>query len=172
MAGKYTDTEIIAALKASRGVIAAAAKAIGCSRWVITKRAKTNEKNKELLAHPRGGSKGKQQFTDKKIIAAVREAEGMLSVAARALGCSRRTIEERANTSQAVRDAINEEREFQLDTAESELNKAIKAGKPWAITYKLSTLGKKRGYTKAQTIDMNQTITVDLPDSFNWNTKD
>ena len=55
-----------------------------------------------------------------------------------------------------------------LDDAETGLAKAVREGEKWAIIFVLSTLGKKRGYTKEQTIDMNQHIIVDVPESFKW----
>lgn len=164
----YTDTEIINALKRAEGVVAEAARLLGCSRALINKRAGANEHIRAYIVRRRGRKSGDKQYTDQDIVQAIRAANGLLSVAAEKLGCSRRTIELRAKESEEVREAISTAQERELDEAESQLGKAVRAGKAWAIIFILSTLGKKRGFTKQQIIDMNQHIIVDLPESFQW----
>ena len=92
-------------------------------------------------------------YTDQQICDALREANGFVSQAAEALGCSLQTIYSRLETSEAVkavRDAINESH---LDHAETRLFDAIDRGEPWAIKFFLAYKGKSRGYQDSKKIE-------------------
>ena len=86
--------------------------------------------------------------TDAQIIDALKEARGMVAVAARKLGVSRVTIYNRRERSEAVRDAIEEARDFTTDVAELKLYESIQKGEAWAVQFYLKTLGKERGYSE------------------------
>lgn len=90
------------------------------------------------------------RFTNEQIIKALRESRGLVAVAARKLGCARQTIYNRAEKSEAVREALVEAREFTTDIAEAALYKAIEAGEGWAVCFYLKTQGKGRGYIERQ----------------------
>ncbi|MEO8270303.1 MAG: hypothetical protein ABI557_11330, partial [Aureliella sp.] len=53
-----------------------------------------------------------------------------------------------------------------LDAAESQLFKAVRAGKPWAIRFVLSRLGRSRGYGATLSVDSQVVgrVVVYLPD--------
>lgn len=88
--------------------------------------------------------------TDREIVEAVTQAKGLVSVAARSLGISRRTIYNRRKKSRAIREAIEEAREYTSDVAENELFRAIQRGEAWAVCFYLKCQAKNRGYTERQ----------------------
>ena len=85
-----------------------------------------------------------------KMADAIRESHGMLSIAARRVGCSLATVYRHRDKFAVVRQAIEESRELMTDTAESALFDAIRAGQPWAVQFYLKTIGKNRGYVERQ----------------------
>jgi hypothetical protein len=91
--------------------------------------------------------------TNAKIIAALRDTRGMVTVAARKLGISRQQIYRRIESSEDVREALEESRDFTTDTAELALYKAIQDGEAWAVCFYLKTQGKERGYVEKQQIE-------------------
>jgi len=98
--------------------------------------------------------------SDAEIIKAVTKANGMITVAARALKIDPKTIRNRIKSSERVAAAIAESREFMLDTAEQKLFQAIKAREPWAVAFFLRTIGKARGYVeRAEQAGVNLNIT-------------
>lgn len=94
----------------------------------------------------------------KAMIEAVKQSKGMLTVAARSLGCARATIYNAAAKHPKLQEAIDDAREETTDLAELKLFSAISNGEPWAISLYLTTVGKVRGYVKRQEIE-----TVNLP---------
>jgi hypothetical protein len=95
-----------------------------------------------------------QKYSDEAIVTALRDAKGMVYLAARNLGCSPDTIYERRKTVPVVGDVITECRGVVIDTAEQKLWEAIEKGEPWAIQMALKTIGKKRGYVEKQELDV------------------
>ena len=95
--------------------------------------------------------KGKTISTAR-IIAALRRHDGLVSLAAKALGCTHVTIYTRAKAEPVVAAALEEARSALLDVAESQLFKHIRKGNLKAITYTTSRLGRHRGYvTRSET---------------------
>jgi len=86
------------------------------------------------------------------IEAALRETRGMVYLAARRLGCSHNTIRSWLERSPHLREILEMEDESVTDTAELKLYQAIINGEPWAIQYRLSRKGKRRGYTEQKDI--------------------
>jgi hypothetical protein len=87
------------------------------------------------------------QRTNAQIITAIRDSRGLIAVAARKLGVSRRTIYNRMEKSEEIREALDEARDFVLDVGQAKLYQAVEAGESWAVQYLLNTLGKERGFT-------------------------
>jgi hypothetical protein len=85
--------------------------------------------------------------TDAQIIEAIRNSRGLIAVAARKLGVSRRTVYNRMEKSEDIREALDEARDFVLDVGQAKLYQAVENGESWAIQYLLTTLGKSRGFT-------------------------
>lgn len=107
--------------------------------------------------------------TDEQIAHALRDARGLIAVAARKLGITRQTIYNRRKTSEVIEDAITEAREFTTDVAEAKLFQAIESGEAWAVCFYLKCQGKDRGYTERVEQDLTGTITLrvvwDTPDA-------
>lgn len=94
---------------------------------------------KEDMANPK-------RYTAAQMIAAIQQAKGNVSAVARALGTSRQTVLNYANEYTTVKQALDDEREAMIDTAESALHAAILDKQGWAVCFTLKTLGKSRGY--------------------------
>ena len=81
------------------------------------------------------------------VIEAIKRASGLLINAARALGVSRTSMYRYVDRYEAVKECLEEEREYFLDQAELALHTAIARGEPWAIKLLLLGPGKSRGYS-------------------------
>jgi hypothetical protein len=95
----------------------------------------------------------KQKFTAAQVIEALEKTCGMKGPAARLLGCSRRTVANYAKRYASVAEAIEEQRELNLDAAEMSLLRAVERGEAWAVCFYLKTQGKHRGYTEKTEVE-------------------
>ena len=89
-----------------------------------------------------------QRFTEEQVAQAVMEAGGILTTAARRLGCASCTVYEYLERFPALKGVLGEARESSVDLAESKLMEAINAGNLTAIIFFLKTQGKSRGYSE------------------------
>lgn len=89
-----------------------------------------------------------ERYTAEQVIAALRAARGLASVAARTLGCSRQTVQNYIERHPTVRAAQHDAREEIIDLAEGRFYEAINRGESWAVMAALRTIGKDRGYTE------------------------
>lgn len=94
------------------------------------------------------------------MIDALKEAGGMVYVAARKLGCDPKTVYNYAKRHSVVQEAINDERGHFLDTCELALKGAVVAGEGWAVCFALKTLGKDRGYIERHQLEHSGKIDV------------
>lgn len=78
---------------------------------------------------------------------AIKEAHGIISVAAENLHIARETLHRRIQRSTKLQTAVHTAREKNIDIAEGKLLKQMNADYFPAIKYFLSTQGKTRGYT-------------------------
>lgn len=92
-------------------------------------------------------------YTDEQIITALRSCRGMVYVAANQLKCSPNTIKKRIEKSQKLKDVLEAETGFMLDTAELKLVSKVIDGDVGAIRYLLSCKGRDRGY--GERLDVN-----------------
>lgn len=96
------------------------------------------------------------KYSKEDIISAIREAKGVLTVAASILDCDRSTIYKRMQNDEDIKEAHEQASEVMLDQAENALYDLIDSDKHkdhWkAVRYLLSTKGKKRGYVERQEI--------------------
>jgi hypothetical protein len=83
---------------------------------------------------------------------ALKDAQGLVSVAARALGCRTQTIYNYMKKYKSVERARFESREQLLDLAEAKLFEQIKDGNMTGIIFALKTVGKHRGYVERREI--------------------
>lgn len=102
----------------------------------------------------------KEKFTSAQVIDALKEAKGMVYIAARKLKCAPNTVYSYARRYSTVQDAINEERGHFVDTCELALNRAVLAGEGWAVCFALKTLGKERGYVERHQLEHSGKIDV------------
>lgn len=91
-------------------------------------------------------------MTKKQIIKALKEAKGVITVAAESLDCSRQAIYKRMKKDDDIAQARDDAREGMIDTAENALHDLITdpdhKDHYKAIRYYLSTQGKDRGYSE------------------------
>ena len=83
-----------------------------------------------------------------RIIQALRETNGLVSLAAKRVPCSITTINVRRKRVQAVEQVIQECRGELVDFGELALRRAVVDGEPWAVGLVLKTLGRDRGYVE------------------------
>jgi hypothetical protein len=101
-----------------------------------------------LASLPNSPPVNHQQFKAEEVAAALLAAKGLVSVAARTLGCTPHTVRNYIARYASVAAAQREARESILDLTEARLFQAIDKGEPWAITSTLRTIGKDRGYVE------------------------
>jgi hypothetical protein len=90
----------------------------------------------------------RERYTPGEMVAALNRSKGMVTVAARLLGCSANTVQSYINRYPSVAAARVQEREAFLDVAELALFKAVQGGEAWAVCFALKTVGKARGYVE------------------------
>lgn len=91
-----------------------------------------------------------RRYTDRAIIDALEKHRGLVSFAAREIGCHPDTIYERSKTCDGILKAMEQERAKIVDLAEHKLYQAVEADKPWAILKVLDCLGRRRGYSDSE----------------------
>jgi len=91
-------------------------------------------------------------YSTDKIIEALRSTNGLVSLAAKRLGCAPQTIYTRRDKVHAVAQVIDDCRSELVDYGELALRKAVVNGEPWAVGLVLKTLGKNRGYVERQEV--------------------
>ncbi len=94
----------------------------------------------------------KRDQTAARIIGAVKEYKGLLTLAAVKAGVNYKTLWRYTQDYPSVAEAVKESKEFMLDVAEGKLFKAIQDGNMTAIIFFLKTKGKSRGYIERQEI--------------------
>lgn len=99
-----------------------------------------------------------EKFTAEQVIEAIRLSNGIISAAAKALGCNRATVAAYIERYPTIAAAHQEARETTLDIVENELMKQIKSGNITAIIFYLKTQGKHRGYVERQEHDVKADV--------------
>jgi hypothetical protein len=106
----------------------------------------------------------RQRYSQRRVADAIRSTRGLVSLAARQLGCDRSTVENYCDRYPTVRQALHDAREQRLDIAEAMLHSAVDRGELPAIMFYLKTVGKGRGYGDVVQVD----ATVDLLSHPDW----
>jgi|GEM_PF-1683071 Transcriptional regulator containing GAF, AAA-type ATPase, and DNA binding domains len=106
----------------------------------------------------------KSRFTEEQVIDALEKSAGIYAGAAKLLGVDRSTIKRFVDKHKAVREALPNIIEFNLDAAEMGLMHLIGKKNFLAIKFILETRGKGRGYGKVQEIAIPDGVTLKLPD--------
>jgi hypothetical protein len=94
----------------------------------------------------------KNQLTVSQIVEALQATNGLVSLAAKKLGCSPQNIYARRERSPAIGKAIYDSRQELVDHAELALRSAVLDKEAWAVCLVLKTLGKDRGYVERQEV--------------------
>jgi hypothetical protein len=87
-----------------------------------------------------------KRYGVQRIIDALRQHHGLISLAADELHCDRQTIYNYVERYPAVAQVLSEERERLIDLAEHSLYLQVQEGAPWAVSLVLRTIGRRRGY--------------------------
>jgi hypothetical protein len=98
--------------------------------------------------------------TNEAIEAALVQAMGNVSLAARTLQYSRSKLYDRLNRVPALLDTLSTCRETMLDNAESSLHRAVLAGEAWAVCFYLKCQAKQRGYVERSEVQMTARVSV------------
>jgi hypothetical protein len=101
----------------------------------------------------------KQRYTQEQVTTALEQSKGMVTVAARLLGCVPNTVQAYIDRYPQVAEARAQQREGMTDVAELALYKAIQSGEAWAVCFYLKTQGKSRGYVERVEQQHSGTIT-------------
>ena len=94
----------------------------------------------------RGGRRA--EFTQAQVARALTAASGLVTSAAKRLGCDPKTVYRYMERYVSLKDVLGEARQSSVDLAESKLMEAINAGNLTAIIFFLKTQGKSRGYSE------------------------
>ena len=115
-----------------------------------------------------------EMYVVEQITKAIQDANGILTVAARKLGCSRSTVYNYIDRYKAVKAAYAEANESNIDLVETKLMENIIGGNVAAQIFFLKTKAKHRGYVErtettgkdgAPLVPTAATIHVYLPDN-------
>jgi len=87
-------------------------------------------------------------YTDEEIIEALKRTKGIISRAAKLLGCDSTTVRLRVQKTPEIRAVQVEMRELLIDEAEGGLGEAVDNKESWAILHVTKTLGRNRGYSE------------------------
>lgn len=104
------------------------------------------------------------RYTIAQMVEALTVTKGMVSLAAKRLGCAPDTVYRYIKEYPDVAAAKYAEREAVTDMAELSLYKAIQQGEAWAVCFYLKTQGKGRGYVERQEIDHRIRNVAELSD--------
>jgi transposase-like protein len=107
------------------------------------------------------------RYSVEEVVEAVRTAGGLVSVAARQLGCADQTIYNYRDRHSEVREAIELERERLVDAAESVIRHAVEVEHNLsAAFFVLKTLGRGRGFVERSEQEVTAHVShQDQPDS-------
>jgi hypothetical protein len=87
-----------------------------------------------------------ERYTEEQVEKALRDAKGMLTYAARSLGCTLHTVKNYIERYPGLARVRVEAREEIVDMAEAALVKQINEGNAACIIYALNQLGRHKGY--------------------------
>lgn len=102
----------------------------------------------------------KQRYSADEVIAALEQADGLVTGAARLLGCHPNTVHNYVNRYSTVADARDRTRESTIDEVESHLLRAIREGNVTAMIFYLKTQAKHRGYVEREERDNTGEVVV------------
>jgi len=105
-----------------------------------------------MVANGNNGTSKKREETAARIIKALHETNGLLTMAAAKSGIGYTTVKRYVAEFPSVKQAAYDAKEAMLDFTENKLYSKIKAGDNTAIIFYLKTQGKSRGYIERQEV--------------------
>ena len=99
-----------------------------------------------MVTNGTNGNSKKREETAARIIKAIGESNGLLTLAAKKAGIGYTTVNRYVHDFPSVHQAVFEAKERMLDFTEGKLFEGIKAGDKICIIFYLKTQGKARGY--------------------------
>ena len=103
------------------------------------------------------GIKGRRVGVER-VVAALGQSRGLITVAARILGCDPESIRAYIRNHEVCRRAYNDAQDSMGDLAESALYRAITDRDPWAVQFYLKTKQRHRGYGDRSEVEMTTTL--------------
>ena len=95
------------------------------------------------------------KFAISEIVEELKNARGLVYIAAKHLHCAPSTIYRYANKHAKVKETIDIERGLFIDIAESALMNAVANGEKWAVEFTLKYLGRDRGYSERSGVELS-----------------
>jgi len=118
------------------------------------KKVEKTKKQAAINNFPRKGAKIKQRrWSDREIEEALLRNFGIISYAAKELGCSYSALWKRVHATEELLAAKERAEEKILDIAEAQLFKNIKEGKEASLFFFLKCRGKHRGYVEKHQVE-------------------
>ena len=105
-----------------------------------------------MVTNDTNGHSKKREETCARIIKAIGECNGLLTLAAKKAGVGHSTMNRYVQDFPSVKKAVHNAKETMLDFAEGKLYSKIKDGDNTAIIFYLKTQGKARGYIERQEV--------------------
>lgn len=93
-----------------------------------------------------------RKLTVENVAKAIKGSGGIMATVARRCKVDRAAVYRFLQKHPDLKQALNDEREIIVDTAEERLYSSVKKGEPWAIKLVLHSLGKNRGYSERHEI--------------------
>lgn len=103
------------------------------------------------------GVRGKRVGVER-VVAALGQSRGLITVAARILGCKPDSVRSYIRTHEECRVAYNDAQDSMGDLAEGALFRAITDRDPWAVQFYLKTKARHRGYGDRSEVEMTTTV--------------
>ena len=103
-----------------------------------------------------------RKLTTQKILAAMNDCGGLVSVISHRLGVHRATVDRYISETPELQERLAVEREAFCDVAESSLMKQIREGNTTAIIFYLKTKAKHRGYIERQEVQKVHPPTIEI----------
>jgi len=105
-----------------------------------------------MTTNGKNGNGKKREDTAARIIKALKETNGLLTMAAAKAGIGYRTVCRYVAEYPSVKEAAQDAKEAMLDFTEGKLYSKIRDGDNTAIIFYLKTQGKSRGYIERQEV--------------------
>ena len=101
-----------------------------------------------------------KKYPSELIAQALKDSRGLISVAAKAIGCNTETIYRRIDDEPELHAILMNSRCRLVDKAEVKLEKAIDEDDLRAILFTLKTLGKERGFVERTEVHGSHNVTM------------